>query len=199
MKKPNKIRHFKNFKSSKKEYELSKVSQVAPNQPDSPHNTTQYIIGVNHHVTETVNLYKPHDQFAFDFQHHAMAGSMMGMMMNRFTQMQVQFTSPATTAATCEELSVDLQEEPDQGFQNELSNGSQTPKSDSKLWGEEIEEGDMNINKNDYSFYLKEAETKDDLNGLVKHLVNVLEQKDKEINDLKQKVQLNIAANITKR
>jgi len=47
-------------------------------RPSAPHNTTQYLIDVNNSCQEPTNLYADQDRFTFDFQHHSMAGSMMG-------------------------------------------------------------------------------------------------------------------------
>jgi len=57
-----------------------KKTKTTVKRPSAPHNTTQYLIDVNNSCQETTNLYADQDRFTFDFQHHSMAGSMMGKL-----------------------------------------------------------------------------------------------------------------------
>ena len=57
---------------------LMKKKVHTSERPEPPHNTTQYIIDANTSCAEELNLYLDHDRIGFNFQHHAMAGSMMG-------------------------------------------------------------------------------------------------------------------------
>jgi len=139
-------------------------------------------------------------------------------MKNRFAQMQEQLTSP-TTATTCESSTGSL-EEPNEEFHDGFCNDHQTPQTDSltreslcdeeKLQDQGVDrdlDNDYCFNiagkdeneKNFYNQYLEEAETGEDLKGLVRHLVSVLEQKDQEIDDLKQRLQFQIVSNVAKR
>ena len=47
-------------------------------QPSTPHNTTQYIVDALNIPSGSYNKDLGNDRLEFDFQHHAMAGSMMG-------------------------------------------------------------------------------------------------------------------------
>lgn len=188
MKKPIRVRTSRNYKTTRRDFPLPRENQVV-RQPECPHNTTQYIIGVNDHPTESPNVYQATDRFEFDFQHHAMAGSMMSLMKERFSFMQDQFATPTTT---CGDFSVERQEDQMEELQEDYVCDSQAPKIvENKTCFDMMDEDETE--NSIYSHYLKQAESKEDLKGLVKHLVNVLEQKDQEILELKEKVQYQFA------
>lgn len=137
-----------------------KKKQQQPNLriPNPPHNTTQYIISANTHDIDNQNLYTQNDRIEYDFEHHAMAGSMMDLMRDKFMHMFDQ----STTA-------------PSQGTQD-------TPLLERQSFEEElVEEKEPVSEVVDYSVYLKQAEKGEDLQGLVRHLVSVLAKKDEQI------------------
>ena len=50
-------------------------------QPNTPHNTTQFLVNASNMPNEDYNLGPGEDRFKYDFEHHAMAGSMMGIIL----------------------------------------------------------------------------------------------------------------------
>lgn len=137
-------------KSLRKRQQQQSVLEV----PNPPHNTTQYIISTNTDTLNDQNIYTHTDRFEYDFEHHAMAGSMMDLMRDKFMHMYEQ----STTA-------------PSQGAQDSLSEDF-------------VEEKESVVENCPYSEYLKQAESGENLQELVKKLVGVLTEKDQQISFL---------------
>jgi hypothetical protein len=185
-------------------------------RPDPPHNTTQYIIDANHRCTGTPDLYmQHHNRFEYDFQHHAMAGSMMDLMKNKFT---VMYDECGESSSNQEKI-IFMQEEPaqevqdyqiedqekakDQEFQDVSVMKVEEPlhTEENGRWVNHVASGldtdyCLNISdrddkeRNPYSHYLRQAEIGENLQDVVRHLIGILTQKDQQISVLKERVQL---------
>jgi len=74
-----------NIKSSKEMWNPRKPRKcvTAKEQPHTPHNTTQFIVDGLNIPDEDYKCGAGEDRFGYDFQHHAMAGSMMGKILDK--------------------------------------------------------------------------------------------------------------------
>jgi len=163
---------FNPFKEKKENWVSRKLKRVLnrDRQPAAPHNTTQFIVDAVYYPTDPYLYEFESNNLEYNFQHHAMAGSMMDLMQQKFNNNKEEKAGSPM-----------LEEKENQMFSYDIPRLRMVRSAEDG--GEGCSDSDMSENKN-YSQYLNGAKDGKNLGDVIKHLVHVIRRKDSEINSL---------------
>jgi len=148
-------------------------------QPPTPHNTTQFIVDAVNYSTDPYIYEYDNNRFEHDFQHHAMAGSMMQLMQEKLDSGDME---PANPQARSPRKNVEKIEE-----EEDFLIGCEIPKLRLIRSADDGQNTDSDEGHNmNYDQLLLSSENKNgkNLQDVIKELVNVIKRKDNQINTL---------------
>jgi len=189
---------------------LARKKKVQIKRPSAPHNTNQFLIDANNACEETTNLYGEQDRITYDFQNHSMAGSMMDFMA-RFSRLRGQSTEASDNSDKGFSLPIESVGETRVSLEDERFESMEGIQERSSLIDQEKcqervsdlvnsntsrlgTDNPVNIATRDqeehnlYRHYLKQGETGENLPEILKSLLTILNEKDKEIEVLKSQL-----------
>jgi len=148
-------------------------------QPHTPHNTTQFIVDAVNVPEDDYKSGFGEDRFEYDFQHHAMAGSMMELMERKLflNDCQRQKSQDKESPTLIEEEKPDDKEEDDLNFL--------VPRFTKSASDIDAFEGGALLGLSGYQEFLQGLSQPEPLQNIVKNLVAVIKKKDEQINLLK--------------
>jgi hypothetical protein len=173
-----------NIKSSKEMWNPRKPRKcfTTKEQPHTPHNTTQFIVDGLNIPDEDYKCGVGDDKFGYDFQHHAMAGSMMELMERKLflNDCQKQKSQEIDSPILIEEEKPENKQDDEQDFDFLLPRFT---KSASAL---DTIDHDCNLGGlPNYQGFLQGFDQQEPLQNIVRNLVAVIKKKDDQINLLK--------------